>query len=81
MSEEKQYIAHNAVVTLRLSRTVQVQSYEPFSMQLQISSDGGEGSYTKEGLDDMVNDLSDYMMVKFEEEFQRQLDHVRGVSK
>ena len=75
-----QTLAHNATVTLRLSRTCQIVSYEPFQMQLEISSDCGEGSQNKEHLDNAINDLSDYMMVKFEEEFSRHLQAQKALS-
>jgi hypothetical protein len=71
-------IAYQPTVSLRLQRTVQVKQYEPMQFEISVSSDGEGGKYyTKEGLDGMINDLSDYLMVKFEEEFDRHLARMK----
>ena len=76
----EQPLAQNATVNLRLSRTVQIEPYQPFSMQLEISSDCGGGIQTKTHLDNVINDLSDYMMTKFEEELTRHVQAQKALS-
>lgn len=72
-------IAQNSRVRLVVERTVQIQQYSPFKFLIEISSDCGDGQQSKEHLDNAINDLSDYMMVKFEEEFNRHLEAQRKI--
>lgn len=76
--KDNQPIAYQATVSMKLERTVQVQQYEPLRMEIAISSDSQGGtSQTKEDMDRMVEDLSDYLYVKFNEEFNKHLAQVR----
>lgn len=72
-------IAKNARIRLTAERTVQVQQYNPFKLLLEVSSDCGDGDQTKEDLDRFVENLSDYIMVKFDEEFRRHLEAQKNI--